>query len=107
MNRLLYIFATSTGLCLSSLACVSADCLNREVGQQAYEHQEELKRQRGITQRLLSERSRLQSQLGIKQSREREIESGGVTPAEQAELAKVRQEIQDMKRALKDLAAAG
>jgi polyhydroxyalkanoate synthesis regulator phasin len=94
-------------LCFSSLACVSADSLNRQVGMQAYGYQEDLRHEHGRTEKLLSQRSRLQAQLNNAESRKSEIESGGVTPAEQAEMARVHEKIQTLKRTLAQLAAAG
>jgi Skp family chaperone for outer membrane proteins len=98
---------TCLALVFSSLACVSADSLTRDVGMQAYEQQVLLKQENQRTGELQAERARLKSRLSNYQSRERALLSDGATLAEQAELAKVRQEIQNLKQTLAKLAAAG
>jgi len=94
-------------LCFSGMACVPVDSLNREVGVQAYGYQEELKSQQRKTRALEADRSRLQSRLSRAESKEAAITSDGVTPAEQAELAKVREEIRTLRRTLENMSKAG
>lgn len=95
------------GLCFSCLSCVSADSLTREVGMQAYGYQEALKKEHRTTHALQADRSHLQGRLHNAEAREDALTAGGVTPAEQAELAKVRQEIRTLKKTLAKMAAAG
>ncbi len=105
LNILPLKFATL--LCCMLSSCVSVNNISGELNEENVGYRRVLAAETRKTNQQLAERRQLQSQLGAAQHREAELTAGGVTPREEAELSKIRQDITSLKKQLSALAAAG